>query len=226
MGDGFYLDILLFALVAAFLIFRLRSVLGRRDGFQGKGQSPLPTPQHPDRMDDAAAPAADGPDQRARHPRAAPVLSSAVEAGIAQISVADPGFTAEGFIDGAEKAFEWILSAFAKGDEQALQPLLSPEVFKNFSESIKQRQAAGETLESKLTAIDSTEISEAFMAGRTAHVGVKFVSRQISVIRDGDGKVLDGDPNHPSEVTDFWTFARDTRSADPNWLLVATGAPE
>jgi predicted lipid-binding transport protein (Tim44 family) len=225
MGDGFYLDILLFALVAAFLVFRLRSVLGRRDGFQGKGQSPLPTPPHPDRVDDAAV-AAEAADQRTGRPRAAPELSPSVEAGIAQIAIADPKFTAEGFIDGAEKAFEWILAAFARGDEEALQPLLSPEVFQNFSESIRQRQAAGETLESRLVAIDSTEIVEAYMAGRTAHVGVKFVSRQISVIRDRDGKVLDGDPEQPSEVIDYWTFARDTRSADPNWLLVATGAPE
>ena len=68
------------------------------------------------------------------------------------------------------------------------------------------------------------DIVEAELAGRTARVTVKFVSDQINVIRAHDGSIVDGDPEHPIEKTDFWTFARDTRSTDPNWVLVATAS--
>jgi predicted lipid-binding transport protein (Tim44 family) len=228
MGDGYYLDILLFALVAAFLIFRLRSVLGRRDGFQGKSEDRMPFPERPDRM--AEPPVrlpdrTDGPDAASIDEGPATQPPS-VDAGVTQIRVADPSFDEKEFVAGAQKAFEWILQAFANDDLRRLQPLLSQEVFNNFAQTIRSRQQAGNTLESTLVGFKSADIVEAYMAGRTAHVTVKFETEQIGVTRNAKGEVIEGDPNTVSEVVDFWTFARDTRSADPNWSLVATGAPD
>lgn len=232
MGDGYYLDIVLFALVAAFLIFRLRSVLGRRDGFQGKPEDHVPYPAKPDRP----AEPANGTPERIEPPAAGEppiggrdalsVAPASLDAGLTQIKVADPRFDQREFIDGSRKAFEWILQAFVNGDTGSLQPLLSSDVFKNFEQTIEQRQRSGEKPETTLVGIVSAEIIEAYMAGRTAHLTVKFVSQQISVVRDAEGHVIEGDPNAVTDVTDYWTFARDTRSPDPNWTLVATGAPD
>jgi predicted lipid-binding transport protein (Tim44 family) len=116
-----------------------------------------------------------------------------------------------------------IVEAFAKGDAAALRPLLGEDVHRAFATAIAQRQAAGETLETRILRLDEADIVRAGVDGRTVRVTVKFVSRQINVTRAKDGSIVDGDPEHPSEKTDTWTFARDTRSADPNWLLVATG---
>lgn len=230
-GEYQFLDIILFALVAAFLVLRLRSVLGRRDGHhQPQAHDPFKPsagrekpeekvvrlPDRSDRPSDARESAAD----------AAFNGGSPLDAGLTQIKVADPSFDPDDFLSGARVAFEMILSAYAAGDTAALKPLLSPEVFSNFSQSIRDREQAGETMELNLVGITSADLVEAYMAGRTAHVTVKFVSEQASVIRDEQGEIVDGDAAHVSEVTDFWTFARDTRSSDPNWTLVATGSPE
>ncbi len=242
MGDSIpYLDILLFAVIAAFLVFRLRSVLGKRTGHQGPGPGeqrrdpfsreppvegsndrvvPLPKPKtepsFPGNGETAAAePAAAGEGS-----------SGPGAAGLTQIRIADPTFSADEFLSGARIAFELIVGAFAVGDTDTLKPLLSEEVFNNFADSIRRRQETGQKLETQLVAIRSAEIDEAYMAGRTAHVTVKFVTDQISVMRDAEGAVIEGSPTEVNEVTDFWTFARDTRVGDPNWLLVATNSSE
>ena len=119
-----------------------------------------------------------------------------------------------------------VVLAFATGDTGTLKPLLSPEVFSNFAQSIQERERAGETMELNVVEIRAADIVEAYMAGRTAHVTVKFVSEQIVIVRNDKGDIIEGDPQHSTEATDFWTFARDTRSPNPNWTLVATGAPE
>jgi predicted lipid-binding transport protein (Tim44 family) len=234
MGDGFqFIDIILFALVAGFLILRLRSVLGRRDGHQSRAPDPFVQPPTQDRPDDGGVRLPERNDRPAEAPRLAQPEPTAttgagsVEAGLAQIKTADPRFDADEFVSGARIAFELILHAFAAGDIDTLKPLLSAEVFANFQRSIRDRQAAKHRLETKLVAIKSAEVLEAYMAGRTAHVTVKFVSEQISATYDEtSGAVIEGDPNVAIEVTDYWTFARDTRSPDPNWILVATGSPE
>ncbi|TVR83734.1 MAG: Tim44 domain-containing protein [Rhodospirillales bacterium] len=229
-GELQFLDIILFALVAAFLVLRLRSVLGRRDGHQPQTHDPFkPTRERasddekvvrlPDRSDRPS-------DRRDSDAEPAFEEASPLESGLTQIRVADPSFEPDEFLSGSRIAFEMILSAFAAGDSQSLRPLLSQEVFQNFAETIHERERAGETMETNLVGIRSAEIVEAYMAGRTAHVTVKFVSEQISVVRDQNDEVVEGDPEQVTEVTDTWTFARDTRSRDPNWILVATGSPE
>jgi predicted lipid-binding transport protein (Tim44 family) len=231
MGESFqFLDILLFALIAAFLVLRLRSVLGRRTGHRGSNRDLPSTSQREAGKDTVVsipgaggeeslegAEPANGADRGAQSP---------LQAGLTQIRIAQPNFSAEEFMSGARIAFELIVSAYAKGDREALKPFLSPEVFGNFEQSIKAREATGEALETEVAGMRAAEIVEAYMAGRTAHLTVKFVSEQITVVRDAAGNVVEGEPNAVNEVVDFWTFARDTRSPDPNWTLVATGAPE
>jgi predicted lipid-binding transport protein (Tim44 family) len=228
MGEGFqFIDIILFALVAGFLILRLRSVLGRRDGHQSRAPDPFAPPPKggsteekvvhlPERNADEAAA------KKGEPPFAATGARGPLETGLTQIAIADPRFNPDEFLSGARIAFELVLNAFAAGDANALKPLLSPEVYANFVESIRQREEAGQRFETKLVSLKSAEITEAYMAGRTAHVTVTFVSQQISAVYDAQGDLIEGDPAEITDVTDTWTFARDTRSSDPNWALVAT----
>ena len=115
-----------------------------------------------------------------------------------------------------------IVAAFAEGDKNKLRPLLSDEVYEPFSKAIDERNAAHESLETRILSLKQIDIVEAELAGRIARVTLKIVSDQINVVRAHDGSIVDGDPDHAIEKTDFWTFARDTCSADPNWALVAT----
>jgi predicted lipid-binding transport protein (Tim44 family) len=233
MGDGFqFLDIILFALVAGFLVLRLRSVLGRRNGHRPRTPDPFAPHPKPEQPDETVVRL---PDRNERPTDAAPLPPSeaasgmargSLQAGLTQIKIADPRFDVDEFTSGARIAFDLILNAFAAGDSEALKPLLSPEVFGNFAHSIRDRQAKGQRLETKLVALKSSALVEAYMTGRTAHVTVKFVSEQVSALYDSRGAVIEGDPNAVIEVTDFWTFARDTRSPDPNWTLVATASAD
>jgi predicted lipid-binding transport protein (Tim44 family) len=220
MGDlPHYFDIILFAMVAAFLVLRLRSVLGRRTGNERR------------RDLFARGPAAGGDKVVPLAQRVSPAaLSSApppantVAGGLAQIGAVDPGFDAPAFLDGARGAFELIVAAFAKGDKAGLRPLLSDDTYRSFATAIDERAAAKETLETRIAKLKDIDIAEAGMDDRDARVTVKIVSEQINVLRAHDGSVVDGDPENLIEKTDFWTFARDTGSPDPNWQLVATGS--
>ncbi len=222
MNDGFqFIDIVLFAMVAAFLVLRLRSVLGRRDGHEGGESDPLGISgkrpesennivQLPDRSEIAEdlPPGIDEDDPLA--------------VGIKELKAVDPGFDVQDFLSGSRIAFEVILGAYADGDSKALKPLLNPEVFANFNKAIKDREQAGESMEDTLVGINKVDIMEAYMEGLIAHITVKFISEQVNVIRDSDSDVISGDPNAVIEVTDFWTFSRDTKFRDPNWFLAAT----
>jgi len=219
MGDfPHYFDIILFAMVAGFLILRLRSVLGRRTGQERRRNNPFL--RQPEPTGDKVVPL--GPRVAVPPPTATAPPGDAVAAGLAAIHNADPEFDPAHFVEGARVAFEMIVAAFAAGDKAKLRPLLSDEVYRPFSTAIDEREAAKETLETRILGMKQLDIVEAQLAGRWARVTLKIVSDQINVIRAHDGSIVDGDPDHPIEKTDFWTFARDTRSTDPNWALVAT----
>lgn len=234
-GDMQFFDIIILAMIAGFLVLRLRRVLGRRDGHEGNYPDPFRDadkkgqPKNgqdddddnvvrlPDRSTDVNAPF-DAPSDAP----AAADIDDPISAGVTQIKVADPSFDPRGFAEGAKVAFEMVLNAFAGGDRKTLRGLLSPDVFGNFDEAITERERAGERLEDTLVGIRSATIVEAGMDGRLAIVTVKFVSEQISALYDADGNVIDGNPNEVIDVTDIWSFTRDTRSNDPNWTLVGT----
>jgi predicted lipid-binding transport protein (Tim44 family) len=225
MGDlPHYFDIILFAMVAAFLVLRLRSVLGRRTGNERRR----------DLYIRGSAPAADKPGGNKivtlnQRPSPAPLVADSppantVAGGVAQIRAIDPSFDDAAFLDGARGAFELIVAAFAKGDKSELRSLLSDDTYRPFTAAIDERESAGETLETRIAKLKDADIVEAGMDGSAARITVKLISDQINVLRAHDGSVVDGDPQNLIEKTDFWTFARDTRSSDPNWLLVATGS--
>ncbi|NBP73626.1 MAG: Tim44 domain-containing protein, partial [Alphaproteobacteria bacterium] len=142
--------------------------------------------------------------------------------GIQEIRAADGTFDPGGFADGARSAFEMIVQGFAEGDRDNLKMLLANDVYENFEAAIDEREEAGETLESTIIGIKSADVIEAGMDGRKAMVTVKFVSEQVNVTRDSEDRIIDGDPNQVTEITDIWTFSRDTTSRDPNWKLVET----
>ena len=219
MGEFQYFDIILFAMVAGFLVLRLRSVLGRRTGNERRR----------DLFPRRGAPASDvatlvEPDKRVARLASDEPPADRVAEGLNRIRRADSSFDPAHFIEGARTAFEMIVAAFAKGDKAVLRPLLSDEVFQRFVVAIDERVAARETLETQIERLDSVDIVEAELAGRTAQVTLKLVSHQINVTRAMDESIVDGAPGQPVEKTDYWTFARDTRSTDPNWVLVATSS--
>jgi predicted lipid-binding transport protein (Tim44 family) len=214
-----YFDIILFAMVAAFLVLRLRSVLGRRTGNERRRELFVRRERAGREQVPALVEANNG-----NPPAASAAPASAIADGVNQIRRADPSFEPSQFLEGARIAFDMTVTAFANGDKAGLRPLLSDEVFQQFATAIDERTAAKETLETRILRLDSVDVVEAELLGRTAQVTVKLISHQTNVTRAMDGSIVDGDPVHPIEKTDYWTFARDTRSSDPNWVLVATGS--
>jgi predicted lipid-binding transport protein (Tim44 family) len=227
------IDIILIALVAIFLVLRLRSVLGRRTGnerpptqdpFAPPPSAPPPFPSGEPRRDGGNVLSMPRPAERpTAAPGGAPVdVASAAQSGIARIRSADPTFDPVGFARGARGAFEMIVGAFAKGDAATLRNLLDPPTFAAFDGAIRERLSRQHKLETNLIGFQSADIVSADMDGSRALVTVRFVTEQINVTRDVDGLAVDGNPNTVERVTDLWTFARDTQSTDPNWLLIRT----
>lgn len=241
MGNSFQLiDLIFFAVIAVFLVIRLRNVLGRRDGHEGGHRDPFAdrddkgapknAPENDnvvplrDEDDGLFGPEDEAGDEPRPHPEAG--TGDPLTEGLSKIQAADPSFVPSEFLSGARIAFEMILDAFAAGDTATLKPILSSDVFANFQSAIRNREAAGETLEEALVGIKSADILEAWVEAKTAYVTVKFISEQISAVYDENGDVVEGDPNKIIEITDFWTFSRSVRTRDPNWTLVETRSPD
>ncbi len=233
MSDGFaYIDILFFAMVAAFIALRLRSVLGRRTGHERRRGGGF---LGPSRANGAAEPksASDNvvalPDRSGAPTEAdaaiADLAEGKVKTGLTQVRLADPGFDLSQFLAGARSAFEMIVEAYAAGDKDALRPLLADDVFAGFGGAIDQRRADGQTLDTQLIGIQEAEVVDAGVQGSRARVSVRFTSEQVNVVSDADGKEIEGDAGSAEVVVDIWTFERDTGSSDPNWILVETRTP-
>jgi predicted lipid-binding transport protein (Tim44 family) len=239
MSDVFDIYTLLFLVLAVVIFIRLRSVLGRRTGNERPPYDPYTRPDAkqagapegsvvalPGRtgrgpVGEVAGPSQEDIEERlGRHATKDSPLGKSLTALIK----ADPSFDPGEFLDGAKTAYEMIVAAFADGNEATLKQLLGPEVLDGFERAIAEREQRGETLQSTLVAIDKADIIEAEVKNKQAYVTVKFVSELISVTRDSDGEVIEGDAKKVREVTDIWTFARETASRNPNWKLVATEA--
>jgi predicted lipid-binding transport protein (Tim44 family) len=225
MSGGFPVDLILFAMVAAFLVLRLRSVLGRRTGFE------RPRREGPGAYDPGAArgapaednvvplPGAQAPADPTR--RVVPDPRSPVGQALMRIRGVDAAFDPTDFLHGAEGAFRMIVDAFAKGDRQTLRMLLSDDTYGGFEGEIARREQAGETQRSEVRAMQETRIEAADLRGTIADVTVRFVSDQVNLTTKGDGSVVAG-AEAVTELADIWTFQRDLQSQDPTWKLVAT----
>ena len=218
-----FLDIIFFALVAAFVIFRLSRTLGsrpdntrvgpnRRDaGDTGDNVVSLANRDVPELESGAEAPDSDE--------------AALTAAGIAEIRLQDPGFDTNQFLAGAKAAYEAVVTAFASGDRDTLGRLLTRDVLDNFSGAIDEREERGETLETTVVGVSSADVVDARMVGRTAEVTVKFVTELMNVIRDATGALPEGKSDSVRVVTDIWTFVRDVGGSDPNWALAETRSP-
>jgi predicted lipid-binding transport protein (Tim44 family) len=215
-SGSFPVDLILFGMIAAFLVLRLRSILGRRTGFERQAPPSQAQPSQP-----AAPPVIDG--QAEPVPTAArsvPDASSAVGQTLTRMRSLDAGFDPMAFLDGAEKAFRMIVSAFAAGDRASLQTLLSEDTYRAFDQAIGAREAAGQTQMSTIHAIHSAAIEAADLRGSTASITVRFTSDQTSLTRDKDGHPIVG-AEAVTEITDIWTFERNLSTRDPAWRLVS-----
>ena len=226
MSDGFqFLDIIFFAMVAAFILLRLRRALGRRTGHERPPANPVARRQAEDSADNVVQ----LPDREAGSQSPgddfSDVEDSVLAAGLVQVLGADANFMRPTFLAGARSAFEIVLEAFAVGDTDRLRGLLDDDVYRPFARAIEDRENAGQFLESTLVSIDQADIIEAGMNGRTAFITIRFVTQQINITRDAEDKVIEADTAHAVTITDLWTFERDTRSRDPNWKLAATRSP-
>lgn len=236
---GEFLDIynIIFLVLAVVVFFRLRSVLGRRTGSERPPFDPYSANDEQDADADAGSNdnvvSIGGKDDEDGEPsredkRLAKVApeGSALNEALRSIISADRSFDPKHFVQGSKSAYEMIVTAFAEGDRKTLKNLLSREVYDGFVSAIDGREDRKETVESTFVGIDKADIVEATLKNSVAQVTVRFRSQLISATRNEDGAIIEGDPNQITEVTDIWTFSRDTSTQDPNWKLVATEAAE
>lgn len=226
---------IIFLALAVFIFLRLRSVLGQRTGRERPPYDPFSArdavrnaPSEkvvalPPRSPDSVAKPAEPSEPADRWKDISPPGSLAAD-GLQAIVAQDKSFDPQHFLTGARAAYEMIVTAFADGDRRALKNLLSKEVYDGFESAIHEREAQNYRAETRFVSIDTCEIIGAELRAKTAQITLRFVSQLISVTRDRSGKVVDGNPEKVTEVTDVWTFARDVSSRDPNWKLVATEA--
>lgn len=231
---------LLSLIIAVIVIFKLRSVLGRRTPDDEARIDKRMRAEQAERQEAAAQ------DKVVAMPRrggeAPPVTANAevglaeaearmkayaggdasIERGLLQLSQSDSAFDPKHFVEGSKQAYEMIVTAFAEGNRKVLKDLLSKEVFEGFSSAITDRESRAEQVDQSFVGINKADIVEAEVKGGLAQLTVKFFSQLISATRDKSGAVIGGDPQKIKEVTDIWTFAREVSSRNPNWRLVAT----
>ena len=226
------LPTVIFALVALFVAYKLRSVLGtRNDEARRPGGLVAPLRRAPGPVSPPVD-AKEAPAPAAAPPTALPAATerwksvAAAEAwgGLDAIAAADRSFDAQAFLSGARTAYEMVIHGFAVGDSETLRGLMAPEAFGNFDAAIRARATAGHAMTTTVVSIDQVSIAAAQFSGSTAQLSVRFASKLASVTRDSAGAVVDGSPTEVADHLDLWTFLRDIRSRDPNWLLAATQA--
>lgn len=216
-------EIVILAMIAAFLGLRLYSVLGRRAEHE---EEVVPTRfEQGEKKAGTAGLGPMGQSQPApQRPRELAGLAPAIEQGIRQIAAADRRFDLSGFMAGAKSAYAMILEAFWRGDRDELRALCTPEVYEGFRAAIDTREAEGETLENRLVRIEEARLESATLDGRMARIAMRFASDIAAVTRNREGQVIAGSLDDAVESRDIWTFSRDITASGPDWLLEATDA--
>ena len=189
-----YIDIILLAMIAGFIFLRLRGILGKKTGFE-------------EDIDSSFA-------------HEAPPPKSTVDLNA---STFDENAKKE-FVKGAKIAYETIITNFAKGTLKDIKSLLDKSVYQQFEDAIKDRQSKKLSSETTFIGINSAEVKQHEQNKNMLEVTVEFVSEIISCVKDKDNKVVSGDPEKIKKVLDTWKFSKDSRSSNPNWLLIDTQA--
>ena len=216
------IQLLVLAGIAIFLILRLRSVLGSREGFE------KPT-----------VPMGGANDQNRAPRREFEVIEGGVDRDItdhvddgteaakalAAMKIAEPGFNVGEFLQGARSAYEMILMAFEQGDMDAVKPFIADDVYEAFADVIRQREEQGLTIDANFVGMREVSLVDASFERDTStgEVTVRFIGELTSVVRNAEGEIVEGDPQAIKRQKDVWSFARQMGTGDPNWQLVATG---
>jgi len=224
------IEIVLLAMVAAFLGLRLYSVLGKRTGHE---QEHTPRnvengldnrPQDRGALDESRdSPIPDiVPSSSAPVPQPTMIYDAAAESGMRAIINADRNFDAGRFVEGAKAAYGMILEAFWTGDREQLKELCDDDVYESFVSAIDAREKNGEILENRLVRIEEARIAEADYDRRMARITVRFEADVVAVVKDKDGKLIGGSVTDAVDTHESWTFMRDLSSANQNWILDET----
>lgn len=223
---NYIVEIVILAMVAAFLGLRLYSVLGRRAEHEEESiptrfdptAAPPPSSSQASSSSQAGAPSNQGQFQ----PQPMADVLPAVEQGVRAIAAADRRFDITAFLDGAKGAYAMVLEAFWQGDRATLRELCDDDVYASFDAAINLRESAGEVLDNRLVRIEEAVIDSAHLDGRVARVAVRFVADIAAMTRDKDGTMIAGSLDDAIETRDVWTFMRDVKANDPAWLLDET----
>ncbi len=228
MENSGVIDILITAVVAIFIFWRLFQVLGRKDGTEHNlTHNVKPFWERTAEAADAAAGKGEtiegkkAPLKPTTHAYKEPVITDQkLKDKIAQIQAKDSSFTPGFFLHGAKAAFEMVLEAYAAGDKETLKDLLDEVLYKEFAKDIDDRKSKKHTRQVTLITIENAEILEIIAQKQVAEITVRFTSDQINVVRDEEGKVVEGDETMADDIEDVWTFRRALSSSNPNWKLV------
>lgn len=237
-------DLIIYAIVAAVLVFWLRSVLGTRNGEERQRDNPFTsdrenkrsTPESPaDRGVESQGTIIDLPSYRVEKGpedlsvrvtkttlRSRVRVEPVAEAGLRRIGQNLSGFTLDKFMEGAEGAFELIVTSFARGDTATLRGLLRPAVFNDFEAAIRERATRGETVETRVEAVRAMDVVAAQQTGQRATITVRFTAQEVCLIRNAAGAIIAGEIDKPSTMIDLWAFERDTQTNTPIWYLAET----
>ena len=203
MNEAFqYLDILILAVLAGLVLLRLRSVLGRRTGNEKTDTSSF--------------------NYEATNTESKVEPSIKIPPVDRNTSSGDSWFDSKDFLNGANKAYELIVTNFENGNKQALTPFLEKSVLSNFSEVIDQRQKDNHTVEFSFIGIESSEIVHKDLKNEPMEVTVRFISEMITCIRNNKDEIISGSMNQVQKITDVWTFTKSKKVKSDNWLLSAT----
>jgi predicted lipid-binding transport protein (Tim44 family) len=222
-SGGFPVDLILFGLIAAFLVLRLRSILGRRTGFEGRARPVTPVgPRGSLSSRDSKAPVIDGRAEPVppRPVRPLPDLASPLGEQLRRLRTVDTGFDPARFLEAAENTFRSIVTAFASGDRVTLRSLLTDETYRAFETAIAARESAGETQRTDIKDVTTAAIVAVELNGTVADITLRFVSDQVNLTTNKDGQPTAG-ADALTEMTDLWTFERDLSMRDQTWRLAA-----
>jgi predicted lipid-binding transport protein (Tim44 family) len=235
MDEFFDIPTLIVIGVAIFVLFRLRQVLGSRTGTERtplqRAQQQAQKPANDEKvvqMRPVPQPAPQDGDAERRALKLNAEIeqlshgSAEVAAGLKAIAEADPAFSPKAFLEGGKQAYEMIVTAFATGDRKTLKNLLEKDVYDGFERAIAEREAAGRKVDFTFVGLPKVEISDADYDKREVRVAVKFNAEIVQATRDKDGALIEGNADQVQLIADEWTFARNPKSRDPNWKLVAT----